>query len=251
MPPNAACAGWTIAFSRPAGRGAALARRVRALGGVPLMLPGTSLRATGDAHALATAARVVVFTSPAAVRHAFALAPGWRAPRGALVLAPGPGTCAALRRRGVDAQCPGDRHDSEGLLALPALGKLTRGAVLIVGAPGGRDAIAQALRERGVRVAHASVYRRALPRWTRAHHAALAAADPARLLWLVSSVESVVNVRALAGRGFTRLRHAIASSERVAAALREAGVRRVTIARSALPRDLLDCARAAITRVKS
>src|SRR6185312_13031067 len=66
--------GTRIAITRPAGAGGAWASRVRALGGTPLLLPGSSLRAAPDAAAARKALRtalacdIVIFTSPAAVR---------------------------------------------------------------------------------------------------------------------------------------------------------------------------------------
>ena len=235
---------WTIAITRPVGQSRALAAGVRALPARPLVLPSSTLRALPDAR-IPRGADAYVFTSPAAVRFAAGFTPA----RGARVLCVGPSTRAALRRRGIDASSPGDRHDSEGLLALDAVRALARGdRVVIVGAPGGRDLIAARLGARGVIVAHAHVYERRLPRWTRAHLDSLAAADPRRLAWLVSSAEAVANVRALAGKDFAPLKaaRAIAPSERVAQALREAGVTRIAIARSALAVDLLATLRSSI-----
>ncbi|HKT41735.1 MAG TPA: uroporphyrinogen-III synthase, partial [Rhodanobacteraceae bacterium] len=95
--------GTRIAITRPVGTGAAWARRVRALGGTPLLLPGSSLRAASDARAaraalrMALACDVAIFTSPAAVKFALRL----DALRSrATPLAPGAGTRAALRRAG-------------------------------------------------------------------------------------------------------------------------------------------------------
>lgn len=73
--------GTRIAITRPAGTAASLARAVRKLGGTPILLPGSSLRAAPaatDACAWLKAALdcdVVIFTSPAAVRFAQRLAP--------------------------------------------------------------------------------------------------------------------------------------------------------------------------------
>jgi uroporphyrinogen-III synthase len=86
-----------------------------------------------------------------------------------------------------------------------------------------------------------AVYRREAARWTSSQRRALAAA-PATAFWIVSSVEAVAAARAAAGDAlWPRLgrAHAIAASGRVAAALRGQGVRRVAVAGSALPRDLL------------
>src|SRR5689334_22099277 len=101
---------WTIAITRPVGSSRALAASVRALPARPLVLPSSTLRAL--AGRVPRGADAYVFTSPAAVR----FAKGFKPPRGARVFCVGPSTRAALRRRGIDATCPEDRHDSEGLL---------------------------------------------------------------------------------------------------------------------------------------
>ncbi|MGH8154017.1 MAG: uroporphyrinogen-III synthase, partial [Rhodanobacteraceae bacterium] len=103
MAPPRPLTGTRIAITRPAGTGVALAQRVLALGGTPLLLPGSSLRAPADPDAARTALRtalacdLAIFTSPTAVRFARRL--GAQSGRGR-VLAPGAGTLRALRRAG-------------------------------------------------------------------------------------------------------------------------------------------------------
>src|SRR6185437_5175563 len=150
--------GTCIAITRPAGTGAAWAHRVRALGGMPLLLPGSSLRAAADARAARAALRealacdAVIFTSPAAV--AFARRLG--APRSrAVVLAPGVGTQAALRRAGFCNALAPTREDSEGLLTLPILHNVRGWRIGMVGAAGGRGLLDRELVARGARVIHA------------------------------------------------------------------------------------------------
>jgi uroporphyrinogen-III synthase len=133
--------GIRVAITRPAGTGAAWARRVRELGGTPLLLPGASLRpASGTLVACRTlraalACDVAIFTSPAAVRFAQRLGlPGTRAH----ILAPGAGTLRALARAGfAHAEAPA-REDSEGILELPVLQHIGGRRIGIIGAAGGR-----------------------------------------------------------------------------------------------------------------
>ena len=93
--------GRIVVITRPAGTAASLARHVRALGGVPLLLPGLALRGAANEAAAraglhaALADELVIFTSPAAVRHAAALT---SLQTKATVLAVGRGTASALRR---------------------------------------------------------------------------------------------------------------------------------------------------------
>lgn len=240
-----------VLVARPVGRAGALLRQLRAAGLAAASLPTARIVAAPDpavarrALAAARAAAAIVFTSPNAVRGAFALAPQWRPGPRTAVLAVGPATARALARRGWPALLPGQRYDSEGVLAHPALAaRALRGrAVLLVGAPGGRGLIAQRLARRGARVVVAEVYARALPRWDRRHHAAIT--GPGTSVLLVSSVEAVaVLLQRATPAGQQRLRamDAIASGPRVAAALRAAGFRRVRAARSAWSADLVAAA---------
>jgi uroporphyrinogen-III synthase len=237
--------GRVVVITRPAGTAAALARRVRADGGVPLLLPGLSLRGAGDPAlraALRAALRdeLLLFTSPAAVRFAAALAP---LRTKATVLAVGQGTAQALRRHGVDAQAP-SRQDSEGLLDLPAAQALRGRRMALIGAPGGRGVLRERLAARGARLREVQVYRRVPPRLDRRHiEAVRALTRSARVL--LSSAEALHNLVALLpAPALQRLRAAVAvvSSERLAQAARAAGFTRILQAESALAADLIAAA---------
>jgi len=250
-----ALAGATLLITRPAGTGAAFARRVRAQAGTAVSLPGLALRAPTDPQHVLVAlrgARVAdawLFTSPAAVRFAYAVAPALRIAQRARVFAIGAGTRAALARHGVAAIAP-ERSDSEGLLALPGLGRVRGQRIVLVGAPGGRDLIAPALRARGAVVEAIHVYRREPPRLTRRHFDALAAADDP-LITLLSSGEALANlVAALPPPLLARLRAQtiVVSSARLAGAARAAGFGSIVTATSAAPRDLLAAAAHALAR---
>jgi uroporphyrinogen-III synthase len=237
--------GIRIVITRPAGTGAALARRVRNLGGEPILLPGSSLRAAADpanarkALRAALACDVVIFTSPAAVRFARALAP---LRSRATVLAPGAGTRRALQRAGLgDVQAP-VREDSEGILALSVLQHVRGRRVGIVGAAGGRGLLARELAARGARVSHAHVYQRLPARLDRRHATALLRKPPRPLHVLLSSAEALANVLAALPDGARRALlegTAVASSERLAQAARENGFARELRASSARADDML------------
>ncbi|BFI94927.1 MAG: hypothetical protein RSP_04370 [Rhodanobacter sp.] len=237
--------GRVVAITRPAGTAAALARRVRACGGEPLLLPGLSLRAS-DAAGLRLEMRaalkgdLLVFTSPAAVRFAAALAPL----RGdAAVLAVGQGTAQALHRHGVQAQMP-LRQDSEGLLDLPALRDVRGRRVALIGAAGGRGLLREQLAARGAQLRELQVYQRVPPRLDRRHIGAVQAL-PRSARVLLSSAEALHNLMTLlpvAACARLRAAVAVASSERLAQAARAAGFARIEQAGSALAADLLEAA---------
>lgn len=236
--------GRIVLITRPVGTASGLARRVRALGGVPLRLPGLALRGAPDTAATRLGLRaalndeLIVFTSPAAVRHAAALLPLRTA---AIVLALGQGTARALRRHGVAAPLTPQRQDSEGLLELAELQALGGRAVALIGAPGGRGVLREQLAARGAQLRELHVYHRVLPRLDRRHVQALLQL-PASAQLLLSSGEALRNLQQLLpAAAWTRLcaATAVVSSARLADAAHAAGFRRVRIAASALSADLL------------
>lgn len=236
--------GRIVVITRPTGTASALARRVRTLCGVPVLLPGLTLRGVADEATARTALLVVlqsdvlIFTSPAAVRFAAALASLQTA---ATVLAVGQGTARALRRHGVPAPLTPLRQDSEGLLDHPALQRLHGRRVGLVGASGGRGLLREQLAARGARLHELHVYQRARPRLDRRHvDALLQLPASAQVLW--SSAEALQNLQQLLpGAAWARLcaATAVVSSERLADAARAAGFSHITRAASALAADLL------------
>jgi uroporphyrinogen-III synthase len=253
--PHAPLAGATVIVTRPAGMAAAMRARARKLGGRSLTLPGLSLRPAASPAsarsglALLAKAEIAIFQSPAAVRFARMLRPSLRLRRGAVVVAVGEGTQRSLARAGIDAIVP-ERGDSEGVLALPQLGRVRGRRIALVGAAGGRDLIGPELRRRGARVELAEVYRRMAPRLTKVHFDALAAA-PDPLVTLVSSGEAMAHLAVLLPstlHAHLQSQVLVVSSARLAASARRSGFRQVAIARSASPRDLLAAAAAALAR---
>ena len=246
-------AGARVAITRPVGAGVALRERVRALGGIPLSLPGSSLRAAEDPRAARAALRealgsdAVIFTSPAAVRFAAQLLP---LRTHAVVIVPGAGTAVALRGvSDLEASIPA-RTDSEGVLALPEMQRVRGKRVGLVGAPGGRGLLESTLEKRGARIAHAHVYRRLPARLDRRHIQALLRAR-APLYVPLSSSEALRNLLAALPRSALPALlagTAIASSERLLGSARAAGFAQMLRAESASDADLVAAVVAAHAR---
>jgi uroporphyrinogen-III synthase len=239
--------GTRIVITRPAGTGAALVRAVRDLGGNPILLPGSSLRAPGDVSAArqalkaALACQVAIFTSPAAVRFARQLTP---LRSRATVVAPGAGTRHALQRAGVAEVRTPSREDSEGMLELEMLQDVRGRTIGIIGAAGGRGLLAEELMRRGARVVHAHVYRRLPARLDHRHRDALLRSDSHQPLYvLLSSAEALANLLAALADDEARRAllagTAVLSSARLAHAAREAGFARELHASSARAGDML------------
>lgn len=166
-------AGKTIVVTRPRAQAVALAGAISAAGGCPLVFPLLEILPPEDAVPLREAvARLAdyhfaVFVSPNAVAHALPeiLAAGpW--PAQLRPVGVGPGTAAALAAYGIDdCLLPQGRYDSEALLELSDFSAARVGGtrVLVLRGDGGRELLAETLRQRGAKVDCLACYRRSAP----------------------------------------------------------------------------------------
>lgn len=164
--------GLGVLVTRPAHQAQGLCRLIAAYGGRPVLFPVLTIEATIDpapARALLTEDwDLVVYTSVNAVQFAARLrAPpvsaGILSGGRAQVAAIGMATAQALTALECIPDLVPERHDSEGLLTLPAFTQPAGQRILIVRGEGGRALLADTLRKRGAQVAVAEVYRRGLP----------------------------------------------------------------------------------------
>jgi uroporphyrinogen-III synthase len=115
---------------------------------------------------------------------------------------PGPGTSAVLRRCGVsphlivEPAADAPQFDSEALWSVLQNQPWTGASVLVVRGDGGRDWLAEQLREAGAEVNFVSAYRRTAPHFSASELAVLEAAlaQPQGHLWFFSSSEAVLNL---------------------------------------------------------
>lgn len=245
--------GASVIVTRPVGSASALIRAARARGADIVRLPGVRLarvdqaNETQDALKAAQSADHWIFTSPSAVR--FCLQLGVDPPRFD-VFTVGQGTRRALQRHGIAAFAPSGAQNSEGLLADPKLPPLHGKSIVIIDAPGGRDLLAPALRERGARVERIAVYQRLPPRLRAQHFSALA---QARRPWisLVSSsaiLNNLVNTLPMELRQRWQREALLVSSTRLAEEAQKLGFSDVHEARSALGADLIEGAERVLAR---
>ncbi len=76
----------------------------------------------------------------------------------------GPVTAAELKKFGIDdTLTPNERYDSEALLALPEMQNVASRKIMIFRGEGGREILADTLRQRGAHVEFAECYRRTNP----------------------------------------------------------------------------------------
>ena len=241
-----------VIVTRPAAQAADWVRRLEAEQIDAVALPLIGVAPAGDAAAVEAAwatlatQRLVVFVSPNAVEHFFAVRPaGMRWPTGVLAGSPGPGTTRALLDLSVPAAqtvapaADAAQFDSESLWRQLTAQDWQGACVLIVRGDGGRDWLGQTLRGRGAQVTHVAVYRREAPMFDAAQHARLAAAlhEPAAHLWYFSSSEAIDHLERLSAP-FEPLRwaeaRALATHPRIAERARQLGIARVTECRPPL-----------------
>jgi uroporphyrinogen-III synthase len=109
--------------------------------------------------------------------------------------------------------------------------------VLIVRGDGGREWLADTLREQGAQVALLAAYRRSAPELDAAGRALLQAAlgAPRSHLWFFSSSEAIANLAVLAGDAADwSLARALATHPRIAARAQQLGLADVTLTRPTL-----------------
>ena len=184
---------------------------------------------------------LLMFVSPNAVEHFFAARPpGMPWPAHTLAATVGPGSAQALLQQGVPAallrQPPADSAslDSEHLWPVLASEDWRGRQALMVRGDGGREWLADRLREAGAIVDAISVYRRAAPQLTPPERGVLDRAldTPQSHVWLFSSAEAIDHLPALAGRPVDWSRAcAIATHERIAQRAQQLGVGHVVLTR--------------------
>lgn len=234
---NLPLAGRCILVTRPAQQSVELAQGIRDAGGEALIFSALEIQPLTSTALAASVDHLdefdgAIFISPNAAHHGVAAVRAQRDFPGQLeVYAQGPGTARELASQGVPGAIQPDGQDSEALLALPQLQSLAGKAFVIFRGEGGRVLLAETLRARGARVEYAECYRRVCP-----------ATDATPLLqrWLsggihavtITSAETLHNLAAMLGEeGAEALRATpvFVPHEKIAAAVREAGIRQVIV----------------------
>jgi len=197
--------GRRILVTRPGAQAGTLAGLIAEHGGEAVCFPLIEIGATDDPEALRQAITqlddysLAVFISPNAVTYSLPQILAVRVwPAGLQAGAIGPGTVAQLNANGLaEVIAPDERFDSAALLERAELQaeSVAGKKVLILRGNGGREELAETLRERGAQVDAVTVYHRSPP------------ADPALLLSLlrnttldaltISSSEGLRNLQAL------------------------------------------------------
>ncbi len=156
-----------MVVTRPAAQAENLSQAIEAAGGHVLRYPVIDILPVTDDALLRrrmsrlAGADMAIFISKNAVDHAYRKLSEHLLPDTVTRCAVGRATARALQRHGQPAhlQAP-PPYDSEALLDLPELQAVAGRRIVIVRGEGGREHLADSLRERGADVAYAEVYRR-------------------------------------------------------------------------------------------
>ena len=160
-----------IVVTRPREHALALAERIRAAGGDPILFPTIEILPPENPGAVSSLIarldgfQLAIFVSPTAAMRGHAMVMGSRNwPKDLRVAAVGNGTASALEERGFRAViAPAGEADSEALAGLPELQDLQGRSVVIFRGQGGREWLRAKLEARGARVEYAECYRRMRP----------------------------------------------------------------------------------------
>lgn len=244
---------WRVLLTRPAEESAAVAAVLAEAGifssSLPLLdteaLPVTPEQQAVFAN-LGRYSAVIVVSKPAARLAVQQLQQSWPALPWFSV---GAATAQVLADHGLNVHYPQTGDDSEALLALPAFREAVAvpGArVLILRGEGGRELLAERLREQGASVDYLELYRRFLPAY--AAGALMQCIQLERLNGLVvSSGQGFLHLQALAGPDWPKVAQLplFVPSPRVSEMARAAGAEKVVDCRGASAAALLVALRSA------
>lgn len=235
---------WRLLLTRPAEDCAALAQTLAAQGVVSHCMPLLAIEALDETpeqrSAFADLQRycaVIVVSKPAA-RIGLQLLAQHGAPTPDLPwFSVGAATAAVLAEQGLGVHFPDLGDDSEALLALPALQQAIAAPaprVLILRGEGGREFLAERLRNQGVSVDYLPLYRRVLPQYAPGELSRQVRAERLNGL-VVSSGQGFEHLLQLAGDDWPALARLplFVPSPRVAEQARAAGAQIVVDCRGA------------------
>ena len=231
--------GLGVLVTRPIEQAQRLGEAIEAAHGRPLIFPCVEIAGPADPAAVKAQLKqagsydLLIFISVNAVNYAFPLLPD-SLPLSQQVAAVGAATAAQLEDYGLEPTLVPERFDSEGLLALPGLTDMAGKRVLILRGNGGRELLADSLRERGAQVDYAEVYQRLIPQRSAAN--LVAGWDKWIDAVTVTSAEILDNLFTLLGEaGAAKLQQTplIVVSERLAEHARQRGCRTLYLAADA------------------
>jgi uroporphyrinogen-III synthase len=240
--------GRTVVVTRPAEQAGDLIAALAQAGAVPLAFPTLAIEprtlTPQDRQKILDLDqyRAVICVSPNAARLGLdALADYWpQWPVRQLWFAVGPATGAAMQGWGLPVTVAQQGATSETLLDDPQLQRVAGERILILRGEGGREILADTLRERGARVDYLELYRRVPPAIDPAPLWAALDRQPSPIL-TVTSGDGLRNLMAVADKHLNRLRQCplVVISGRLAEFARQQGFSMVWLAASPATPDIM------------
>jgi uroporphyrinogen-III synthase len=246
--------GWRLLLTRPADESAALGRFLAGQGIFSSILPlldivpiPVSDTMLGVIRNLDRFCAVIVVSKPAARIGVSLLERSGSQAKGLKWFSVGAATAQILEDHGLDVSFPDEGDDSEALLELAALREVLARPdprILILRGEGGRELLAERLRERGASVEYLELYRRELPQYPSAALPNRIEAERLNAL-VVSSGQGFEHLHQLAGDAWPQLARLplFVPSPRVAELARAAGAITVVDCRGASATALLTALR--------
>ncbi|MDO8270496.1 MAG: uroporphyrinogen-III synthase [Gammaproteobacteria bacterium] len=172
-------AGLSVLLTRPAGQADKLAAAIQSLGGRVTPLPLLAIEPITERVAVERLKTFIMALDnyDAAIfisTNAATLGLEWienywpQLPVGLEAYAVGPGTAEILRQLPWPVHCSNIGVTSEHLLVLPGLQDVASKRIALFRGQGGRELLAETLRERGARVDYLEIYQRRVPEYSRA-----------------------------------------------------------------------------------
>jgi uroporphyrinogen-III synthase len=163
--------GLTVLVTRPAGQGEGLIEAIRRAGGEAVSFPLLEIKPVTDQHRQAEIRQqiqdldqyqILIFISSNAARHGLNwISRYWpQFPVGVEVVAVGPATASALAELPCQVQTSETGMLSEDILELPVLKAVAGKKVALFRGEGGRELLADTLRDRGAQVDYVETYER-------------------------------------------------------------------------------------------
>ncbi len=220
-----------VLVTRPVGQSDALCALIEQHGGTAWRFPVLAIRDIGDTTTLdiilndLATMDMAIFVSVNAVekglqqlqRRQLSLAAS------TTVVCIGPSSAEALHHAELSVDLvPGERFDSEGLLALDALQQVDKKNIIIFRGQGGRPTLGETLAKRGARVVYAECYTRGIPD-VDAGPVMTALKNNIIHIALASSTEGLHNLIQMIGLDELKAIPIVVPSQRVADAARKAG----------------------------
>lgn len=246
--------GWRLLLTRPTEDAAALAAFLAREGIFSSSLPLLEMEPVSPSATMREVIEhldrycaVIVVSKPAARMGLALLAQSWPQLPDMQWFSVGAATAQVLQEHGLQVSFPMEGDDSEALLAMPSLHEaiaVPGARVLIMRGEGGRELLAERLRESGASVDYLEVYRRGLPTYAPGVLPERIAAERLNGL-VVSSGQGFEHLRQMAGAAWPALARLplFVPSPRVAEMARAAGAELVVDCRGASATALLTALR--------